>query len=90
VRVKLAGYLRGERTSGHHDAAPLEDHSQRPACGYLFTCLTAGARPGSVEVSGGTLSKRLSTAAGVRLTHGMRSRWAPWRGEAQEGLPSPK
>jgi hypothetical protein len=64
--------------------------------GYLFTCLTAGARPGSVEVSGGTLSKRLSTAVGVRLTHGMRSRRAPWRGEAQEGfaqlevaLPSP-
>ena len=28
--------------------------------GYLFTCLTAGARPGSVEVFGGALSMRLS------------------------------
>jgi hypothetical protein len=63
---------------------------QRPLFGYLFTCLTAGARPGSVEVSGGTLSIRLSTVVRVRLTHGMRSAGHRGAERLKRGLPSSK
>jgi hypothetical protein len=37
---------------------PADDYAklQCPLFGYLLTCATAGAWPGSVEVTGGTLS----------------------------------
>jgi len=39
----------------------------RAVCGYLFTCLTAGARPGSAGVFGGALSMRVLTHRGAYL-----------------------
>jgi hypothetical protein len=50
-------------------------------CSYLFTCVTARARPGSVEVSGGMLSLRLSGKSvdlRTRLTYRGRD-WPTWR-----------
>src|ERR1022692_3908049 len=43
-----------------HASSLLLAGADVPHRGYLFTCLTAGARPGSVEVLGGALSLRLS------------------------------
>jgi hypothetical protein len=45
-----------------------QDAVQEAFIGYLFTCLTARARPGSVEVFGGALALRLS-AAGWQDSH---------------------
>jgi hypothetical protein len=54
--------------------------------GYLLTSVTARARPGSVEVSGGTLWIRLPVVLLAWLVNGLRSRRAPCGEWLQRGL----
>jgi len=54
--------------------------------GYLLTSLTARARPGSVEVSGGTLWNWLPAAVLAWLVSGLRPRRAPCGEWLQRGL----
>ena len=57
-----------------------------PQFGYLLTCPRTGARPGSVQAPGPSLSIRLPTLV-VWLSSGLREPGAAvqW-GEAQEGF----
>jgi hypothetical protein len=49
-------------TRRHSPADSAAAPRQFPVVGYLLTGVTTGARPGSVEVLGGRLTLRLSTA----------------------------
>ena len=54
--------------------------------GYLLTSLTARVRPGSVEVSGGTLGSWLPATSVAWLSSGLRPRRAPCGEWLQRGL----
>jgi hypothetical protein len=64
------------------------DH--RPTSGYLLTGVTTGARPGSVEVSGG-VARLAAVHCGVGVTHSWHvTRRAPGVERLKRGVPSSK